>query len=82
MRTLGAKVDCNKGDTPAIVNAKTPDIEEIKPLINTIEMLEKNEGNIDVLMEAYKKAVEYYSGIESDEYIVYLNKIKALIEKD
>ena len=66
MRNLGADVNCNKKNKKMPVNTIIPSERQIAALVKQI-------------MKMYQKAVEYYSAIGRNEYIIYLNKIRDLI---
>ena len=91
MQNLGAEVNCNKKNAKLGVNSTIPAEIQISEILETIKVMEgKNNPSTYVeLMKLYQKvlliiiikqAVEYYSAIGSDEYTIYLNKIRELIK--
>ncbi len=65
------------------VNALIPSESQIQFLLRTIAELEVKTAGPErdtELMKNYQKAVEYYSAIDSPEYVVYLNKIRELMK--
>jgi len=79
----GGEINSNTG----YINKTIPKKEEIKDILYEIEIQEKTyenngktESDFMKLMNLYQKTIEYYNSINSENYIIWMNKLKLLLE--